>query len=344
MTAFWLIVFAYLKDSLPGDNFSWTDLAFLQQWHLCKQCRNRLRALVESRSPGIKTTCKHANLQLNTKRRKALGAFLLTLSDQQLVVGPAMMVAALAQRCQISCYEFQVVKSLAMLASVAHLSTLIVLRDYLVANKVVRNIRVVGMLINLCLLVFTMLTAAVSQYADKSAKIQCIMNDFSIVASDLSYFGIAIFFVLVVLMQYYSTIRDLYPHDSNKHRLRRYCCDQKKGHRLTQSEFEKWYDVNVNESEHNPESDAWREALWHRAVKRKGSRFHKWFIIVAVFGDYLGSFLINLENLLWNSSYGIASVIESRNHPPSIEGSTDTMEFGQIVPLFLLLIPVLAGN
>jgi hypothetical protein len=59
---------------------------------------------------------------LAERRREGLNTFLLTLSDQQLVTGLAMMVAALARHCSLSYYEFSIVAkpSLAFLDDALH--------------------------------------------------------------------------------------------------------------------------------------------------------------------------------------------------------------------------------
>lgn len=87
---------------------------------------------------------------------------MLTLSGQQLVTGPAIMLATIAQRCQITAYEYQVVNSLAWLASTTHLATLIVLRHYFLDNRLMRDLRVIAMIINLILLLYTSIMTAAS--------------------------------------------------------------------------------------------------------------------------------------------------------------------------------------
>lgn len=342
MSALLLIIYAYLKHCLPSDVLTWADLGFLQNWHLCKKCRKRFTFIVESRIPDPDTFCKHTNLYRDTRRRKALGAFLLTLSDQQLVVGPAVMIGALAQRCRLSCYEFQMVRNLAMRASVAHLSTLIALRDYLVVNTVVRDIRVVGMLVNLCLLVYTVIVAGASELVHSSARVQCVMDDLSILLSDPASFALAILWTILLISQYFSGITDLYAFEYNKALLRWLCCDPKKKYGLTESEFEEWYERRITESIYNPESDARREYYWLRTVDIN-RRFPRWYTFVAVLYDYLMSVLVNPELLLFNCSYGVAQIISTKMAPPRIKNNTNAIDFGQVVPLCLLLIPVLAG-
>lgn len=84
---------------------------------------------------------------------------MLTPSDQQLVVGPPMIIAALVQHCGISCcYEFQVVVSLAWLASTTHL---VVIQQYLRENKV-------AMILNLVFLICVIAVTTVAYSIDIS--------------------------------------------------------------------------------------------------------------------------------------------------------------------------------
>jgi hypothetical protein len=108
---------------------------------------------------------------------------MFTLSDQQLVTGPAIILAALVQHCQLSVYEFQVVNSLAFLSSTKHLATLVMLRQYLRENKVVRNIRVTAMVLNLGLLIYTTIVAYTAFTVD-SSQVECVMDSLSSLRSD----------------------------------------------------------------------------------------------------------------------------------------------------------------
>ena len=69
----------------------------------------------------------------------------LSLSDQQLLTGLAVLIAAFWTHCTISVYHFAVVNDLAWLSATVHLITLAVLRDYLLQKPVLRNWRVVLM-------------------------------------------------------------------------------------------------------------------------------------------------------------------------------------------------------
>src|SRR5271167_4599169 len=56
--------------------------------------------------------------------------------------------------------------------------------------------------------------------------------------------------------------------------------------------------------------------------------------------DYQRSFLSILPSLTYGLTYGIGSVIASRQNTPNISNSENTVDFGQIVPLFLLVLPI----
>lgn len=99
-------------------------------------------------------SCRHLT---RAKRTEALSRFILSLSDQQPVTGLAILIAALTNRCFISFYEFNIVISLAWFSSTTHLATLDVLQEYLVANPVIRNWRVLGMVSLMAMLLFGLL-------------------------------------------------------------------------------------------------------------------------------------------------------------------------------------------
>jgi len=84
-------------------------------------------------------------------------------------------MAALVQRCQISCYEFS---SLAFLAYITHFASLLVLRQYFRENKEKRNIRVAGMTVKLILLTYKIVAAAASSAVHGSTRVQYVMGNF----------------------------------------------------------------------------------------------------------------------------------------------------------------------
>jgi hypothetical protein len=80
---------------------------------------------------------------------------LLAFSDQQLVTGIGLQVSGYIKWCSISLYHFRVIACLALLSTVTHFLTLALLREYFWRKFVLRNIRLVCMVVNFILMVHT---------------------------------------------------------------------------------------------------------------------------------------------------------------------------------------------
>lgn len=98
--------------------------------------------------------------RVDSKWQGALHKGVMMFSDQQIVTGIAILVAGLAglrESSDISVYHFQVVIYLAWMSSNVHLTTLTVLRSYLQSKPALRTWRVTGMSI-----LFVLLLAALA--------------------------------------------------------------------------------------------------------------------------------------------------------------------------------------
>lgn len=334
---------------MPGDYLSWADWGFLQTYHLRACCRLRYKGKdgCESGLGSAKSPCRHANPKVGLKHQKALTAFILSLSDQQLVTGPAMVVAALSQRCNISVYEFNIVSSVAWLSSTTHLSTLIVLRQYFRQNGTVRNIRIVGMLVNLSLVIYTVILTNASTFVDGSVHIECISRNLWPLLSDTSIYLPMVMTISFLVLTYSGSILQLYSegHAPLKSWLRYFCCKRKNGPQLSDEDFQRWYTDKVWHSKFRLGSAVRRDIRWRRAIVTTG---HRWdarnmALIIVISRDYQNSFLSELPPILFSISYGITQFIKSREESPSIQGSENSLDFGQIVPIFLLALPFLSG-
>ncbi|OAP57654.1 hypothetical protein AYL99_08392 [Fonsecaea erecta] len=108
------------------------------------------------------------------QRTQALKNFILTLSDQQLVTGIALLVALFANWCTMSLYELNMVVALAWFSSATHLATLVVLRDYFQQNGVVRNWRIFGMVLIMLPLVVGLLMTGIYALFNLALPLQCL--------------------------------------------------------------------------------------------------------------------------------------------------------------------------
>jgi hypothetical protein len=92
--------------------------------------------------------------QKQQRQSQALVAFIKVLSDQQLITGLSILIAALASRCHISLYEWNVVTSLGYFSATTHSLSLDVLQDYLYKHTWFRYCRMLFTLVFLVLFSF----------------------------------------------------------------------------------------------------------------------------------------------------------------------------------------------
>jgi hypothetical protein len=94
----------------------------------------------------------------HSKWRHIIESVMISLSDQQLVTGFAILIAGYYEmmNSSLSIYHWRVVTYLAWLSSSVHIASLTLLRDVLNKNPTFRNLRVAGMLLLLSLLLIAL--------------------------------------------------------------------------------------------------------------------------------------------------------------------------------------------
>ena len=280
--------------------------------------------------------------------------FTLALSDQQLVTGLAVLIAGFYKRCTMSAYHFSIVISLAWLSSTVHLSTPVVLRDYFIQRPFLRSVRVVGMLSMLCLLfVAEFLTDSPAFGFDLSRCIQCSFAELDIrklfhsttVADSFSQFGILMFLILAY------GIKVVGLHSSNPN--------------LT---MQGWFLGELkHKNEHTPSKSSMQDTdeelsrLWDRIARLKIehytrkdqqiSRPEAWtrvssnmIMVSSALAAFQKSFLWQILWLTFGNTWGFAQVYVTRwQLAPTVVGNENDLSFGQLVPLLLLALPVVAA-
>jgi hypothetical protein len=123
------MVMAYIKGFLPHDSLSCTD-------HYALQSYKKLLRRLEQADLRFESTQKQKEMT------RVIVGFVTILSDQQLLTGLAILIAALASRCRLSLQEFRIVIFLVYFADFTHVLSLGVLRRHLFDRKLVRNCRV----------------------------------------------------------------------------------------------------------------------------------------------------------------------------------------------------------
>jgi hypothetical protein len=319
------------------------------------------------------------------QRTEALTKFILSLSDQQLVTGLAILIGALSNRCKVSIYEFRVVVSLAWFSSTTHLATLGVLQKYFVENQVVRNFRVVGMLSLMVLLLFSLVVQ--NSNAPQTVSLQCGLWNFSGLAANSNFsastnfsshptfsnsinpdleaspsflnplsLATSLFLITTVLSSYYSKVTALYNETT-----RVVSTFEPLGQKIACLRLKRQYpgfsaavgaeDFKASWQHLEQESVDKQYKKYTMAIKRVetdssfGSTLRKNYLILSLANlDYTGSFMSEIPRLGFDMAFGISQVIFSRNFDaPSLGPSSYSMDFGQIVPLFLLALPMLVA-
>ena len=281
------------------------------------------------------------------QREEVVKRFILTLSDQQLATGLAILIAAVANQCTLTVWEFQLAFALAWFSSTTHLATLDALKEYFLSHGAVRNWRVFGMIALLVLLMYSLIMAMAS--VDTTIPIQCTFQFFGerglYEAVPLDIFDILSATLTLVLLtwQYLIRIQWSYKKDDGKattfermmFRLRTY------RHRSTFKPNKKEFEYIVEEAVRERTSFRRRRNL-EQIRGSRGLRRH-WLIAYRASETYSRSFLSLGPMLTFMIAFGFTQLYLGRwNSGTPLELDT-SMGIGQITPLFLLVLPVLVA-
>ncbi len=287
------------------------------------------------------------------RRSKGLERFVLALSDQQLVTGLAVLIAGYTNRCSRSLYHFNIIAALGWFSSTTHLSTLAVLRAYLIDHPRVRDWRVVVMLGIFALLVVSQTGTFTTR--DTSLPIQCMFESFG--PGGLGFLNTVQLILVIIFLgvSYTNRTRRLYQFDpdwsvqdwivevlarplikkNDVRNLERIVvttptvskAEQGATYRKLQQRRRWW--------KHCGDWAKKRSALSRRVAEL-------WYLN----REMQSSFLSEILTLLFGVSYGISQLITNREAIPSagLLGDQNAMSFGQLVPLLLIALPVLAAG
>jgi hypothetical protein len=379
------ILWGYFNDALPEEYLSESDNYIILMYQESKFSRKVLPWFQQKWEAAKRPISKffldeqaaiaHYSLSRD-KRTEALAKFILSLSDQQLVTGLAILIGALGNRCKVSLYEFRVVVSLAWFSSTTHLATLAVLESYFIENKIVRNWRVAGMLSLMVLLVFSLLTQIAG--IPQTVPLQCGFGylftqdyegpefNFSTVSRNsttsswnnaalevdnyYNSFGRPVRFITalvlcaIVISTYYSRVTVLYHGKaaavSSAERFAQMlvCLRMKRLHNefsaaVGTKEFKASW--RHSKKEHNNQQ-------YELVMSGEGRKILKLFSLAIL--EYDKSFIAEIPQLGFGMAFGFFLVVISRNYdPPPLGPSSYDMDFGQIIPIFLLSLPMLAA-
>ena len=287
------------------------------------------------------------------RRSKGLERFVLALSDQQLVTGLAVLIAGYTDRCHRSFYHFQIIAVLGWFSSTTHLSTLAVLRAYLIDHPRVRDWRVTAMLAIFCLLVVSQTGTFSTQ--DNSLPVQCVFDSFA--PGGLLFIN-AINLTLVIIflcVSYANRTRRLYIFDPDWS-VQDWIIEVLAWPLIRANDVRDLEKIVVTSSTlSKAEQGATYRKLQQRRrwwkycngwVTNRSALSRRIVEIWYLNQEMQRSFLSEILTLLFGISYGISQVITNRNQVPNagLSGDQNAISFGQLVPLFLIALPALAAG
>ncbi|EKG22598.1 hypothetical protein MPH_00066 [Macrophomina phaseolina MS6] len=271
--------------------------------------------------------------------REGIRAF----SDQQIVTGIALIASAYATLNTISVYHWRTVVYLAWMSSNVHLTTLTVLRRMLRTNSAARTLRLTGMLVLLVLLVLALVPTS--------------SINFSKAATNVPY-----------AHAWYVQNPSFTPADPavcfwNRRYMDGISTDSVLSYILLGCNY-LWKVTSLFTNTHKAARKTLRERparvfprLIRKAALWRGSRHRAVYLItawpysllvglyvlyVAVF-DFFESFAASMAILFVSLVWGTLNLIIPRAFlRPYMEGDEDHWNFGQYLPLLLLLLPVMS--
>lgn len=264
----------------------------------------------------------------HSRWRDIIEQVMLSVSDQQLVTGLAILVAGYYEMMNnnLSVYHWQIVVYLAWLSSAVHIASLTLLRDVFNNNPTLRNLRVAGMLILLALLEVAMWPIRFTADLDveyKGMPVRCWwkpteMRNPRPLGVDLAYVDPNwVLTVVMLLLAYVWKLSQLF--ESSRGFVRRWLVAK-------------------------PEAAI--ERLMRKAALSHRSGRLRWltaiYIHFVTYAEFAESFAASIIYLCLALPYGITLIIGNRlSMDDEVIAGEQSLTFGQLVPLFLLVLPIL---
>jgi hypothetical protein len=392
---FGAIVLGYFTSSLPEEYLKPLDIRIIEtvakslvgKW--CLKCWQGFIRV--SRKCLFLKPPKEDDYLSRSQRQHAQRNFILTLSDQQLVTGVAILVAGFANWCTMTVYEMNMVVALAWFSATTHLATLNVLRAYFCQNPVVRNWRMLGMVSIVLLLIAGLLITRFYANRFLSVPLPCLKpldGAFAYDCNGTSYYsfnateGIGlnfskgdtnytecylcygeyalgsagvfstlgpIFAVMYLLYGYFSawvgTTTAFADSEAKMSHILLHALLRVNSHgkaHISMEHVRNVYKQMDAKGGHNTSVALSRFRKLFRRNPRSAERLKDLFVSAL---KYHGTFLFSIGNLLFALSYGISQVVATRwtYGGPKLKDEGTRVDFGQVVTLVLLFLPLLAA-
>ncbi|KAE8826430.1 hypothetical protein PTNB73_06840 [Pyrenophora teres f. teres] len=296
------------------------------------------------------------------EREEALNNFILSLSDQQLATGLAILIAAVTNQCTLTPPDFRVAFALAWFSTTTHLATLDSLRQYFVQHAMLRNVRIIGMLAFMALFLYSFLVVLLMENSpDSLVPVQChvqgsvkLYGDEEVTLS--KYFVPWVMTVLFLIFEYKSALLRTYDYGANdliglgalsKNVLALWSrWRHPKNLRLPHMSTKEWRYVQNEfalESFAAQRRDLLEGVMQVPANTKHWRRLNKTYQYAA--HRHWQSLLPLAFPMTFMMVYGFVQMLMFRLELGEINGIEfdSSMGFGQIIPLILLALPFLAA-
>ena len=283
-----------------------------------------------------------------------LQRFIATLSDQQLVTGPALLLAGYIKLRGLSLYHFNIIASVAWFSAAVHWMALSTLQIYFIGRMRALYWRLIWLVLFLGLLIVAQF-ATVSNI-DQSYAVACVFRGYG----SLSHveIGTGVVSVLYAVDLYVDAIMSILLSDLSWS-WSTWLLVSTVNSILRFQERQRAKSIESSSSSNRKDSSRPRQIVAEAIQKRQEEEFERYtshatrlssskgrrnvfVIFCAIIDEELRrSFLYKIFNAIFIFVYGTASTFMARRPDGlNIDGNQDTMGFGQIVPLLLLLLPV----
>ena len=268
----------------------------------------------------------------------------LSLSDQQLLTGLAVLIAGFWTHCSISVYHFALVNDLAWFSATTHLTTLNVLQGFFMENPVLRTWRVILMVVMGIFLVASSVMEGHYAWSDsRPYDAQCLFDDLSgNIGGGPRYWmcvNLAMLFIFYPL-----GIITLYKRPS------RFVDDllEKKPRKAPKEAIRHLQRKQAKPN--SPSVSGGSRKRWSFTLKRVSITLQIALVSIAgwiylLLGAVVASKACNLAVDSALFGYSVRCLVNDRAIPASeMDGNENAMSFGQIVPILLLSSILLVGR
>ncbi|KAH8888078.1 hypothetical protein GQ53DRAFT_767975 [Thozetella sp. PMI_491] len=320
-----VIIYLYFSGHLRGNRYRPVDLSLL----------NALGANPLKDTDDTSDAEKFEQKQL---RIEMYERFIISMSDQQLVTGIAILVALYIKSCSVSVFSFEIAVSVAYFSCSIHISTLTVLRQYLKRYKKLAILRSIMMVIlAIMLLAGLLMIESGTFYQVPSMKLGCALADFnSYISHNLTWVqvGNTAMICWFIISAYGCFLYELF--------------DDRFIEVLGNWYF--WLALSVGMSNDDKDKQCkkifeFRETKIIERIGLPGVSKVRMVIIVIPYllEEFSRSFLYKILWMLFYFTFGVATFCELWVQHGYYKQVLDVWGFGQLVPMFLLALPLLSA-